>query len=437
MSLALGLMICPDPDLSLLVEVSIPSALSGFGVWDSAFWDFADWGPDDVWEDVSDYVRSVRLERRFADDWRTWRAAVVNIVLNNMDGRFSPENLTGPYAAAGVSRILSGRRLRISLIHRGNTYRIFSGKTNTWEEVFQLTGPRSGDAAVHISASDAWQNLSTIKGKEGLSDVGDGETFGPRIVRILTTAGFDDSISVDTGTVQLQPTDLSSDPVDELIDTAASEGGIVYVETDGSIVGLDRSALLERPRSITPQIEWGDGVGEIPWIENNFSPLSMNNVVNSASYTAIGGVQQTFRDEESIALYGELADQSPWVDRLLCKNDTDVLSLAVWATLRTIPRASFTSIKVSPFCMADPTMLLDIRMWDLHTITMRPPSATGHIISRPCFVVGVDWEIENGDINVRITYAPAGAYVVYATSRWDSALWGSSPDDPLGARFYV
>lgn len=437
MSLALGPLICPDPDLDLLVEVSIPSALSEFGVWDSALWDVSTWGPDDVWADVSAYVRSVKVERKFADDWRTWRAAVVTIVLDNMDGRFSPENLTGPYAVAGVTRILPGRRVRISLIHAGTTYRIFSGKTNTWDEVFQLAGPRTGDAAVHISASDAWQALAAVKGTEGLSDVGADETFGPRVVRLLTAAGFDDSIIVDAGTIPLQATNLSSDPIDELIDTAASEGGIVYVESDGSIVGLARNALLERPRSITPQIMWGDGVGEIPWIENNFSPLSMNNVVNRAAYTAIGGTQQIYRNEESIAIHGEASDQSSWVDRLLCRDDSDVLSLAIWATMRTIPQASFTSIRVSPFCMTDPTMLLDICMWDLHTITMRPPSATGHIISRSCFVVGVDWTIENGDVNVQITYAPAGAYVTYATSRWDIALWGASPDDPLGARFFV
>lgn len=439
MSLALGPLICPDPDLHLTVEIALATTASGYATWDVARWDTGTWGPDEIWTDVSDYVRSISTSRSFADDWVTWQTGTCTVVLSNEDGRFSPANLSGPYAPGGITQLIPGRPIRATLTHAGIVYPLYRGWiTPAWVEGFQLYGPRAGDAIVTVACCDAWREISNLPALEAVAPAGTGETFGPRVSRILTAAGYSGSTDLDTGVVALQATDLSAKPAEELVDTTASEGGTLHVDAAGAIVGRGRYTLGERARSVTPQITWGDGGGtETPWTEIATAPFTLENLVNIAAYTRVGGTQQVYRDEESIALYGAYADGSSWADKLLCQSDAEVLALAQWTTVRTPPEISVESLTVKPLSVLGILpQILDTQMWDLHSVTIRPPSTWAHTISRECFVSGISWTIEGGDVTVKYLYAPAGAYRPYARSRWDVGLWGSSDSDPAGALWF-
>ena len=439
MSLALGSLVCPNPDLHLTVEIALATTSTDYAIWDVARWDISTWGPDEIWTDVSDYVRSIKTSRSFADDWMTWRTGTCTVVLNNVDGRFSPSNLAGPYAPGGITQLIPGRPIRATLTHGGTTYPLFYGRiTPAWVEGFQMYGPRTGDAIVTIDCCDPWRDICTLPALAAVTPVGAGEKFGARISRILTAAGYIGSTDLDEGMVTLQATDLSAKPEEELTDTVASEGGTIHVDAAGTLIGRGRYALGERPRSITPQITWGDGGGtEVPGKEISTSPFTLDNLINIAAYTRIGGTQQLHRDEASIALYGPYADDSSWADKLLCEFDSDVLTLAQWATVRTPPEISVETLTAKPFCV--PGVLheiLDSQMLDLHSVVIRPPSAYAHTISRECFVMGISWDISDGDVTVKYTYAPAGMYRPYALSRWDVGLWGADDNDPNGARWF-
>ena len=292
---------------------------------------------------------------------------------------------------------------------------------------------------MEISGSDEWQRISRPTGMATAS-AGAGETFGPRLQRILSYIGFTRTTDIDVGTIPLQPTDLSTKPVEEIATTAASEGGSVWVGADGTLIGRRRYALVEDPRSVNIQAVYGDGgAGEIPWEDIDVSPLSADNVINSATYTAVGGLPQSAQDASSIALYGEIGDQASWSSSLICQNDSDVAVLAAWTVqLNKDPTAKVNSITLKPRASAValiPT-ILGATIRDLIEIRRRPPSATSHTLIRDCFISGIAVTVESGDIDVVLSLSPASTYRIYAGSHFDSALFGASDIDPAGARFF-
>lgn len=86
------------PDgVTLTVEAALSAAIGTYGAWDAGLWDTATWGPADLFVDISDYVRSFSTNRRFGREVAAWESGTAQYVLSNLDGRFSMDNLTGPY----------------------------------------------------------------------------------------------------------------------------------------------------------------------------------------------------------------------------------------------------------------------------------------------------------------------------------------------------
>jgi len=431
---------CDGKYLDLTVQIALNTSTSSFPVWDTALWDTAVWGPDEVWTDVSPWVRKVQSNRELTSDLRAWSAGKCTIVLNNVDGRFSPDNLAGPYVAGGISQIIPGRPAQITMSYAGITYPIFFGYIDVWSEGYDMFGPRKGDAYMEASGSDEWQRISRPDGV-ALTPAGAGETFGARVMRVLNSIGFSRTADLDVGSIPFQATDLSSKPVDELVVTAASEGGTIMIGPDGTLIGRDRYSLVEDTRSVNVQTVFGDGGGsEVPWEKLDVSPLSTDQVINTAQYTAVGGVQQLAFDPSSRALYGIISDGASWADKLICVNDSDVDVLAQWTVMANKdPAVRIKSITLRPRCNPDLMIpkTLGAQIRDLIEAVIRPPSGTGHIINRSCFISGINITVENGDVVVVLSTSPATIYRAFSQSRWDVGLWGASDVDPNGARFFI
>lgn len=437
---------CDGNSFDLTVEIGLTSSTSSFAIWNSSLWDTGIWGPDHIWTDVSDYVTGITTNRAFDGQFRSWSAGSISVTLNNQDGRFSPDNLLGPYVAAGISSIIPGLPIRARVDYASITYQLFYGRIDEWVESFKLfgddgCGDRIGQATMTCSGSDAWKKLASASSAAVSPSVGAGEYFGARVQRVLDSAGFTDSTDLDVGYVPLQATDLSSKPTEELEVTAASEGGHVWVDADGTVIGRDRYALVEDPRSITPQVVFGDdGLSEIQWFSIQVSSLSLSGVINAAVYSRVGGSEQAYYDQPSIALYGKIADTSSWIDKLLCTTDPEVATLAQWTVMtHKDPAIAVEGLSLRP--RYDPDVLvpiaLGLQICDLVEVNIRPPSAYGHMISRRCFVSGIGISISSGDVTVSYSFSPANLYQTYANSLWDVGLWGASDVDANGARFFV
>lgn len=427
--------------MSLTAEIALTSSTSDFAIWDVSLFDTGKWGPDEVWVDVSAWVRSSETHRAFSEDLRLWTAGTIAVVLDNRDGRFSPDNLTGPYAAGGISGIIPGRPIRLSLSYGGVSYPIFRGWVDSWTEGWEnYEGQREGDAWVTVEGSDDWARFARVSGI-AVSPVGALETLGPRLSRILDVLGFAGSRNLDTGVIQLQATDLSADPIQEIETTINSEGGSAWIAADGTFVGRDRYSLVEDTRSITVQATFGDdGTTEIPWESMSTAPLSTDYVINIAQYTAVGGTPQYADDLSSRALYGDKQDKASWIDSLICANDADVLVLAQWTVaVNKLAQGRVTGLAFKPRC--NPAVLVPLlfgsEVRDLVEINRRPPSATSHTMSRRCHISGIHTSVQNGDVDISFDLEPASTYQIYAASRFDVGTFGDSDSDPTGARFFI
>lgn len=438
---------CDGSSAELIVEIALTSAFSGFAIWDASTWDSGTWGPDEVWVDVSEWVRSVSTSRKFDRGLKSWAAGKIDVQLNNKDGRFSPDNLDpgAPYVSAGQTGIIPGRPIR----HRMRwtdasgavtTWPVFWGHIDPWEEGWVAWGPRTGDAYVDVSGSDVWAQLARAVGYE-VAPVGAGDTYGQRLHRILDAAMFIGSRDIDVGLNTMQATTLEDDPLDEIDITCLSEGGVAWPGPDGTFIARDKYGLVEDVRSINVQAVFGDGGGsEVPWSQMSTAPVDTSTIINSATYQRVGGTAQQFVDLQSRALYGDFPDKTSGIDKLVCQTDAQAYDLAVWAvSVNKLPESRVTSLTIEPRC--DPATLMPLAYGlthrDLVQVIRRPPSTWLHTLTRDCHITGITHKIEKGNMSTTFEFSSAAMYRVYASSLWDTGTWGASDTDTTAARFFI
>lgn len=418
----------------IIVEASLTASIAGFGVWDVAVWDDGIWGPDDVWTDISPWVRAIKIDRRFARHLQVWESGTATVELNNPDARFSGTNLSGPYVAAGMSMIRALRPIRIRAVYGGVTYPLYAGHADSWDETW-LDGSTS---IVTVPCQDVWSLLGTDG--EATSSAGAGESFGARVHRWLDSAGYLGRRDVVAGDVTMQATDLSSRPVDGLRLTAESEGGAIWVDADGTIVGEHRYALIENDRSIEVQATFGDGSGP-PSIETPCSDMKLawrsEFVKNHVSFARVGGTPQVHADLMSQAISQAILRETR--TDLICQTDLQVDQLAAWYLAQyKDDEQTFSSIELKPLNPALASIIptiLGIRMRDLVRCIRRPPA--GDVIDKHCHIAGIHHTIGD-DWTTTFDLWSATKLLGFSTSRWDAvgAVFGASDSDPTAARWF-
>jgi hypothetical protein len=401
--------------------VTLSSTTVGFGAWDTAVWDTALWGPDEIWADISPWVRSVNTDRRFDRTMQAWESGAATISLNNQDARFSPANLGGPYVSYGITSIRPWRPVRIRATWAGVTYDLYKGYAVSWKEVYDQPSPNGGGAYMTVSCVDEMDALARVDGL-AQTPVGSGELSGPRIHRVLNIAGHTGTRVVDVGNVTMQATDLSQNTVQELRLTADSEGGGLYIDRAGAVVFERSTALVENGRSNTIQAVYGDGPGELPYsaVEPAYDGDLMVNIV---SWSRTGGATQTATDEISRALDKDKRDTSK--TNLMCSTDAQVATLAQFFIQRfSKPEDRIASVTIKP--RNNPAVLfpavLSREVRDLVRARRRPPG--GITITRDCHIAGISHEIT--DENWVTTFTLWSASVYQGVARWDVATYDTS-----------
>lgn len=409
-----------DGSVTITVEAAFSAATGSYGAWDGGRWDSALWGPDIIWSDISAYVRSIRTDRKCATAVRNWDSGQASIVLSNRDGRFSPDNTTGPYAAAGVSGVRPWRPIRFRVTRSGITYPAWAGYIT---DVVDTWLPGHVDAYVTLSCVDEWGALSDVDGLTQASQ-GGGELSGLRVHRILNSAGHTGPRSVMSGRATMQATDLSSNTTQALQLVTDSEGGGIFVDGDGTVVFEDMYALIEQARSNTVQANFDDGAfGGLPCVD--VTPEYAGTIKNIISYAQAAslGTPQTVADSTSRALY---RDKRLTRTDLICDNDPQCLSLAK-LDLETYrqPKKHFRAIEVRPRMSAALwPQAVGRRIRDLVQVTARPMG--GPTITRYCHIAGVHHDIGRDDWVTTFDLWDATLSVTYSESRWDVGRWDDS-----------
>lgn len=411
--------------VTLHAEVGLPSVASGYALWGVAAWGSGVWGPGETWVDIAPWVRRLEVDRGFSRELAAWRSGTALVVLDDRDGRWSPTNLSGPYAAGGVTSIRPWRPIRISAEYGGAVYPIYAGWVLDWLQDW----PDGHDAIVTLPCADEWSRLARAP-HLAVAPVGAGESSGARCHRVLDAAGHAGPRDIDPGMVTVQATDLGHEPTVELQLTADSEGGAAYVNASGVVVCRDRYSLIEDARSIEVQAVYGDGIGPVTEIPCQVMPpaTGSDRVVSRVEYARVGGVTQVQSSPISQALYGHAVDARA---DLVCETDGQVAGLAEWKILRDAePRPRFEAITIQA---GGRTAEAAARIWpavlgrevrDLVRCVRRPPA--GDAITRLAHVSRLKHSTDGESWLVTLGLESAEPYATYAASRWDIGAWDAA-----------
>ena len=328
---------------------------------------------------------------------------------------FDPENLAGPYVSAGRSQVEEMRRVKIVAVWNGISYAVFYGFTDEFKPNY------NGNfwTTTVMTATDPSKVMAATN-RDPIAPVGGGELGGARITRILDQIGWPASARViSTGNVAMQATTLEGNVLSELQQVQDTEGGQFFFDRLGRAVFRNRDHILTATRSKVVQVLFGDNPtgwavsGEMPYAD--VEPTSgEDNVVNSISAQRVGGVEQTVENALSVAQY--LRKNHTRSD-LLHNSDADTLAWAQALLYRyATPARRFASIS---FIRPRPQVqnvywpaILGRDLGDLITIRRRPKGG-GAMISRDCFVRGMEYSSDGAVFNASFVLQSAERYAFF------------------------
>jgi hypothetical protein len=349
-------------------------------------------GSDDIWVDVTEWVRSWSFRRganRGNGIGLRYEAGTFTAELNNGDRRFDPTNLNGPYAPGGVTTLQPMVRVRLSAVWAGVAYQLWTGLADRWlPDYSQPTW-----STTTLTATDAFK-VFTGRKRIAVVPVGAGENSGARVSRVLTSIGWPvEDRDIATGKSVLQATALEGDGLAELQLVQDSEMGEFYMDARGEAVFRNRHATLTEARSNTAQAVFGDAginAGEIPYA---FTAVDNDDVTlaNRVIAAIAGGTEQVAEDLASQARF--LVQEYSKTDLLLTA-DSEALSWAQAVLSESKePELRFAEVQfnVPTPDAADVTWpaLLGRELGDRVTVIRRPPGG-GDPNQRDCWVRGIE-----------------------------------------------
>jgi hypothetical protein len=340
-------------------------------------------GGSTSWADTSGFVKSFTVTRtstRQNAPVITYDPGTLSAVLDNTDGRFDPDNLSGPYTAAGVTQLHPMTPVRFRAAWQGTSYPLFSGYADGWVTPGTNYGPRTSET--NLGATDGFKVLAGFQLAAYAADAADlpegaAEDTGARISRVLGIAGWDnDARAIGTGNSQLQGTSYaSSDALTEMQLAADTELGELYINGSGKVTFRRRRGVMEDTRSTVPQAVFGDQPGDT---ELPYTALGRANddvqLLNDCQITAAGSSNlQEATDAASVARF--LYVRSYQRSDLLLESDTEALQWAQFVVyLSKGAEDRFDTITLSP--QRDPRLwphALGREIGDMITVIRRPP----------------------------------------------------------------
>jgi hypothetical protein len=317
----------------------------------------------------------------------TYEAGTASITLSNSDGRFSPENLSGPYVAGGQTQIRPMVPVRVRAAWAGVTYDLYSGYVRSWTPPTAQNGPDYDYTTVQ--ATDGFAVLEGVTIPAAGSALGTGELSGARIARILAAAGWYDPAQglsvIGAGQSALQGTTFGGTALSLLRTAADSEIGDLYVSGSGQLVFRDRHAPLTEARSNTVQAVFGDQPGtvhpagtELPYTEIT-RPDDDTTMANDIQAT-IDGSSNMQEAKDATAIGRFLFPRTYPRSDLILANDSDALSWAGYVlAISKNDESRFDSLTLQADAAPDDLFpqALGRELGDRIQVWRRPPQGSG------------------------------------------------------------
>lgn len=267
-------------------------------------------------------VKAISTRRGRSNELSQFDAGTATVLFDNADGRFSPNETSGPY----YPNIKPALKVNIRASHGGTDYDLFTGFVETWRPRHQ--GPMPTDE-VEVGLVDGFKllNLKLLNAAYGQ------QLSGDRVDQVLSTVGWPAADRlVAAGQAEIQASTLvDTSGLTHILTVQQSEVGVFYIDGAGNAVWQDRVTRYAAPY-ITSQMTFADnpGGGEFPYQEVEFS-YDDANLYNEVRLTRTGGTQQVITDATSITEYGPRTLKR---DGLLAINDPTVNDMAQYLNFR-------------------------------------------------------------------------------------------------------
>jgi hypothetical protein len=328
--------------------------------------------------DITESVRSVNVNRGKSRQLDRYTAGQANIVLNNNDRAFDPENTLSPFAG----QIIPKRTVRITSANNP----VFYGNVDDWNLQYELSG-------LSLATAFCVDDFSLIAQSTLSAHTAVVESTGARINEVLDRAEVRWPASlrqIDNGQAILQAdeVELGTNALSYLEKVVDSEPGSLFISKDGQIVFKDRSVA---PITSDVPLFTDDETGlKFSQISIDYgSELLFNRVIASR----LNGGTVVAEDTDSIALYGQ---NSLNLSDLLNNDDSQLQEIADYLVGQyKEPEYRFESIGVvlHDLDINDQLIILGLEIGDVVQIKYTP-NGVGSQIDKYAAIIRIDHEIQ-------------------------------------------
>lgn len=283
--------------------------------------------------DISAYVRlppnpgggPISIRRGRQNEINRIEAGTLTLTLDNRDRRFDPTNAASPYYPG----IVPMKRIRVSAVWSGVTYRLFTGFIEDWPPMWG----EGFDSTVTIHAVDGFKYFAGVEltlTRSGPETSGNQIKGAGAILDSLLWPGADQNVQAGDSTLQtLVMTGENVLSRMQLIE--ASENGLLFIAGDGKLTFQNRHWRLFNATSTVTQGVFGDAAGVVasgalPY--DTLAPLFNDSLIfNDIHVTRAGGVEQIATDALSQLLYFQ---RTKTLTNLQVTTDNETYDAASW-----------------------------------------------------------------------------------------------------------
>lgn len=420
---------CDELVVRLNLEDAENPNWTGLALWDQAEWDNVDppsnaiWGGSfHGWTDITSYVRDVDLKRGRATQWNDIITSECRVSVNNASGFFSA------YSSQGNPRFGLFTEFYLGAKWRGVEYPLFVGGLIEFNED-DLPGQ---DGATFLVADATYSLTSEMKAEYNPGDRDD--VADTRIMKLLTLGDITQARHIQSGTSRILNYKTLRNLLSEIKLTATADGGLFFVDNDGTITYLNRSRLNGRDDAARIPY-FSDSCDEMTFpyaaVEASWNDVEFGNVVvvrnvsqdNKTEHAALAV------DSASVDRYG----RQGWSPRQLSVAAADDLQgLADWELSRR-SQAWYRVNKIEVFPAHDSRMwpyILGLRLNDPVIVERTPPGNTTPIIAQ--FILdGYQMEGTPELMKFTLFFSPAINIFgrTYGSGTYGSGTYGRSEDE--------
>jgi len=345
--------------------------------------------------DVTTDVRSITTTRGRGSALELFPAGTAQIVLNNQDGKYDPDNASSPYAG----QLLPMVPVRISARDASPaTWRIFNGFVQPqggWQHSYG--GGANKIATVTVNCVDMFAILATLDMPAIVPDpttgvltpLFTGERTSDYLVDVLGLFGLAASVS-GTSLSIMSGYVGGLKALDWIQKVALSEGGAVYVLADGTLQFDNRLDPVLNSRLANVAVTFADDGTGVPY--SDFEKEYATVIYNKITVTTPSGISESASDATSIATFTE-SDYT--LDGLFLETAAEAQARAEWYLLAyKDPVTSPSQIVLHP--RRSNAVLLAALELDLRNrvvVKFKPSTAAGEITAE-VFVRSISHQID-------------------------------------------